>query len=203
MKGRTRGLHTAAERSGIFGHLLRGGASRDGYALLLRNLMPVYEEMERGLDQHRDSAGVRHIASPEIHRAAALRSDLESLCQRPQSKALPLLAATKRYVRRIAAAAGGDGSRLIAHAYVRYLGDINGGQILKRRLCRTLGLGAGALAFYDFPKLADLESFKLAYRRAFDIAASEISDVDAVIEESADVFQLNIDLSQAVLAAAE
>jgi heme oxygenase len=35
-------------------------------------------------------------------------------------------------------AAEGDGTRLIAHAYTRYLGDLSGGQILQRLLARSL-----------------------------------------------------------------
>ena len=50
---RTRNLHLEAERSGIIRELLRGNASRNGYILLLRNLLPAYQAMEQGLARHR------------------------------------------------------------------------------------------------------------------------------------------------------
>ena len=48
-----------------------------------------------------------------------------------------------------------DAPRLIAHAYVRYLGDLSGGRIVGRILARSPGLGPEALSFYDFPGIAD------------------------------------------------
>jgi len=47
-----RAIHAQAERSGIVSDVLRGRATRFGYALLLRNLLPASQEMERGLDRH-------------------------------------------------------------------------------------------------------------------------------------------------------
>jgi len=97
-----------------------------------------------------------------------------------------------------ARAAAGDGSRLIAHAYIRYLGDLYGGQILRRILARSLGLGAPSLSFYDFPAIADAEAFKAGYRAALDQAALEIEDCAGVVEEAALAFELNIAVSMAV-----
>ena len=54
---RTKTLHVEAERTGIIRDLLRGEASREGYVLLLRNLLPAYQAMERGLERHRGSPG--------------------------------------------------------------------------------------------------------------------------------------------------
>ena len=52
---RTKTLHVEAERTGIIRDLLRGEASREGYILLLRNLLPAYLAMEHGLERHRRS----------------------------------------------------------------------------------------------------------------------------------------------------
>ncbi len=56
---RTKALHVEAERTGIIRDLLRAEASRDGYILLLRNLLPAYRAMEQGLERHRGSSGHR------------------------------------------------------------------------------------------------------------------------------------------------
>jgi len=50
---RTKALHVEAERTGIIRDLLRGEATREGYVLLLRNLLPAYRAMEQGLVRHR------------------------------------------------------------------------------------------------------------------------------------------------------
>ncbi len=200
LRERTRSLHVRAEKSGIFHALLRGHGSRSGYALLLRNLLPVYEELEAGLESHRADPALTAVADPAVYRAPALLSDLDGLCGASWRGRLPLLPAARGYARRVAEARAGRGIRLLAHAYTRYLGDLNGGRVLRCRLQRSLGLGSGALAFYAYPGIDDLDSFKCRYRSAFD--AAPVDDRDEIGAEACAAFQLNIALSEAVQRAA-
>jgi heme oxygenase (biliverdin-producing, ferredoxin) len=195
---RTRTLHVEAERTGIIGDLLRGNASRDGYVLLLRNLLPAYQAMERGLARHRKTAGLGALANYRLDRAPAIEADLSALCGKAWQRDVPLLPAGDNYARHITEAAQGNGARLIAHAYTRYLGDLSGGQILQRLLTRSLELWPDQLSFYDFPRHADLTALKTGYREALDRAGSLVRDPAAVVEEGALAFTLNIELSCAV-----
>lgn len=111
---------------------------------------------------------------------------------------MPLLPAGRRYCQQIVEAAAGQGERLVAHAYTRYLGDLNGGQVIKRLLVRTLGVEPDGLSFYEFSAIRDLDHARRAFRSAIDRSAYEMSDTDAVIEEAAVAFELNIDLSNSV-----
>jgi heme oxygenase len=198
---RTKMLHVEAERTGIIRDLLRGEASREGYVLLLRNLLPAYQAMERGLERHRRSPALGVLANYRLNRAAAIQSDLIALCGKRWSRNLPLLAAGQAYACRVAKVAEGDGARLIAHAYTRYLGDLSGGLILQRLLARSLELRPSELSFYDFPRFSDLDALKSDYRRMLDRAGTLVHDGDAVVEEGAVAFALNIDLSCAVQSA--
>lgn len=198
---RTKSLHVEAERTGIIGDLLRGSASRDGYVLLLRNLLPAYQAMERGLARHRKTPGLGALANYRLDRAPAIEADLGALCGKSWQRDIPLLPAGDNYARRITEAAEGNGARLIAHAYTRYLGDLSGGQILQRLLTRSLELWPDQLSFYDFPRHADLTALKAGYREALDRAGSQVRDSAAVVEEGALAFTLNIELSCAVKAA--
>lgn len=200
LRDRTRYLHVQAERSGIIAVLLRGGGSQYGYALLLRNLLPVYRRLEEGLERHRNQVAVAPLAQPALYRVAAIEHDLTALCHGDWCQSLPLLEPGERYARRIAEAAKGDGSKLLAHAYVRYLGDLNGGRIVRRRLCETLGLASSALSFYDYPEIADVEEFKRNYRGGLN-AANGLVGLDAVLAEAEAAFRLNVELSEAVLGA--
>ena len=195
---RTKALHLEAERTGIIRDLLRGEASRDDYALLLRNLLPAYQAMEHGLEHHRGSAILKTLANYRLDRAPAIESDLAALCGTRWSHDIPLLPAGEIYASRITQAAKGNGAKLIAHAYTRYLGDLSGGQILQRLLARTLELRPTELSFYDFPGLSDLDALKADYRKALDQAGALAGDPDAVVEEGAVAFLLNIDLSCAI-----
>lgn len=48
---------------------------------------------------------------------------------------------------------------MLAHAYVRYLGDLSGGQFIRRRIAKAYGLEDSAgVSFYDFKKLGSNES---------------------------------------------
>jgi len=197
---RTKSLHVEAERTGIIRDLLRGEASREGYVSLLRNLFPVYQAMEQGLERHRRSLMLGILANYGFDRAAAIESDLVALCGGRWRHDVPTLVAGEIYAGRIAKAAEGDGAGLIAHAYTRYLGDLSGGQILRRLLARSLGLRPSDLSFYDFPRFSDLDALKADYRQALDQAGALAVDPRAVVEEAAVAFALNIDLSRAVQA---
>lgn len=195
---RTKALHVEAERTGIIRSLLRGEGSRAAYILLLRNLLPVYQAMEDGLERHIGSAGLQLLSRYRLRRAGAIESDLVALCGEGWGENVPLLPAGERYASRVAHAADGDGMRLIAHAYTRYLGDLSGGQILQRLLARSPGLRPSELTFYDFPDHYDLAALKADYRGALEQAGTLAADPQSVVEEGAIAFSMNIDLSCAV-----
>ena len=196
LRQRTRDLHTQAERSGIIADILHGRATRDGYVLLLQNLLPVYQTLEQQLTRLVWSPLVEPFIRPELARAGLIENDLQFLSA--QMSAASVLPAAVQYVNAIVQASEGDGSRLIAHAYARYLGDLSGGQIVKRLLARSLDLPPAALTFYDFPAISDIAIFKSEYRAAIDRAGDESGDFDAIVEEGVLAFQLNIDLSIAL-----
>ncbi len=198
LRERTKQLHLQAEKSGIIADMLRGRIDRHGYVLLLRNLLPAYEQLEAGLLQNRHQPGVRLIALPELFRSPALESDIRAIAGTGWQQDLPLLPAARRYADSIAESAKEGGARLVAHAYTRYLGDLSGGQILKRVLGKALDLGADALRFYDFPQIPDLAAGKASLREKIDLSGSEIKNPQAVIEESLSAFKHNIKLSIAV-----
>lgn len=195
LPARTRQLHWQAERTGFVADLIRGRGSRPGYLLYLRNLLPAYGALEHGLQ----GAGpkIRWFARPELARLPALEADLLALAG-PEWAALPVLSEGRRYQARVAEAAAGDGTRLLAHAYVRYLGDLSGGRILRKVLARSLALPPEALRLYDFPGIPDVEPFKARFRAALDRAGRDVADVAQVLAEADAAFQLNIELSEAV-----
>ncbi len=199
---RTKALHTEAERSGIVVDILKGEASREDYILFLRNLLPAYRELEAGLERHAGSVLLGELESYRLDRASAIEADLETLSGPGWATRVPVLPAAEAYAAKIADATDGDGSRLIAHAYTRYLGDLNGGQILSRLLAKALDLKPNELSFYDFSKFSDPVALKTDYRLAIDRAGDTATDLPAVIEEGALAFALNIALSEAVQQAA-
>jgi len=200
LRERTSALHTEAERSGVINDILRQKADRRSYALLLRNLLPAYEKMEQALERQHGSATLRVFAQPALRRAERIAADLEALSGADWICSLPLLTAGELYAARVQAAGEGDGSRLLAHAYVRYFGDLSGGQVLKRLLGKSLKLGPQSLSFYDFPGISDLKAVKDDMRDAIDQSGAGSVDVEPIILEGIRAFEHNIEVSHAVQA---
>lgn len=197
LRVRTADLHRRAERAGIVRRILRGEATLDGYTLYLRNLLPVYRALEMSLVRSRAHSAVAVIFDSRLERRASLEADLETL----GGSGLPLLPSAATYASRIEGLVDRAPALLVAHAYARYLGDLNGGQVMQRLLERTLGLGPDRLSFYDFEALPDLELARSAYRAAVDRAGGMLADHGAVVEEAATAFALNIELAIEVEAA--
>lgn len=167
LRDSTRDLHAEAERSGIMATLLRGSIDRDGYAALLRNLHPLYAALERGLEAGGDGAALAPLRLPGLWRTAALADDLALLAGRDWAQQLPLLPATHEYVQRLHGLADSGSPALAAHAYVRYLGDLNGGRVLRRLVAGGLGLqGEDGLRFYAFGDPATVLSLRTTLRAA-------------------------------------
>jgi heme oxygenase len=199
MRAATRALHAEAERAGFVRELLAGRATRSGYALWLRNLWPTYDALERALAAAPAGSPLAALADPRVLRAAALEQDLAVLAGAQWRGTLAALPAADAYAHRIEDAAQTSIARLAAHAYVRYLGDLNGGRVLRRVVAGTLGLDDAALRFYAFD--ADPAELEGSYRAALGCAAAEERDPGAAAQEAAVAFRLNIELAEAVLAA--
>lgn len=190
---RTRHLHSQAERSGIVAAILAGSATRSGYALYLRNLLPAYQAMEQALQRRRAEPGIAGLAQEPLFRAAGIAADLEDLAGRDWRFALPLLGSGERYGARIAAVA--DDPRLIAHVYTRYLGDLNRGRVLRAQLLRGFGPDF-PMRFMALPAMPDAAAFS----QALNAAGERVVDTDAIVQEAAMAFELSIAISTEVAA---
>ncbi len=178
--------------------MLHRRLKRDDYLRFIRDLHAVYAAMERSLDRTRAHPVLAPLRFPELDRAQSLADDLTALHGPDWSTALKPSAAASAYVNRINAAETDHPERLAAHAYVRYLGDLSGGQMLKKLIGESLSLDSGTgLAFYEFPGIPDANAFKQNYRALLDALPLSPEAADGVIAEARDAFLLNMDLAQA------
>jgi heme oxygenase len=193
----TRRLHAVAERSGIIADILQRKCNRVGYALLLRNLLPAYERLEAELFDRRAHPILGVFAHRSLRRSDRLRTDLRNIEGEDWERSLPLLKSGVAYAAGIAQAAAGDGLRLVSHAYVRYLGDLSGGQVLKKLLGKSLSLPAAALTVYEFPDM-QTQSLKAKLRDALDCAGRVTDDPHMLVIEAMTAFEHNIGVSSEV-----
>jgi heme oxygenase len=199
LRRETRQLHAEVERAGIMRPLLRGELGRPGYCGLLRNLHEIYCALEGALRRHATKPDVAPIVLPELFRTDALREDLAVLHGEHWPRLLPV-PATRRYVARLHEIEHGDAALLVAHAYVRYLGDLSGGVIVRGIVAGSLGLGSGpGLRFYDFGGEHGARQLAERLRRGIDAACSAAS-IDAVVAEAQDAFRLHARLFEELAA---
>ena len=182
LRADTRGLHIQAERSPFMQALLRGRLQRAAYAELLHELLAIYQALEPALRRHAAHPALAPFDLAPLARASALQEDLDWLApRRPGAHQQPT---SERYVRRLHELDAHLPETLLAHAYVRYMGDLSGGQMLRGIVARGLGdLPAGrGLAFYDFGDAAVTAALKAGFRSALDQAP--IADLDGLVAEA-------------------
>lgn len=164
LRSATRDLHAEAERAGVMGELIRGRLPLPGYVALLRNLHALYQALE-----------ARELPVPALNRTDALSTDLDVLEGPCWRHGAPLATATSEYIERVRAAGP---PALAAHAYVRYLGDLHGGQILAAVVRKSFGLPAGlGTAFYEFGPEAAVRTLRSRLREALvalDLGVTEL-----------------------------
>lgn len=189
----TAALHREAERAGLMGELLRGRISRGGYSALLRNLHALYQSLEAHLIRHAGDPALAGVWLPELAREAALASDLATLHGARWEREIEVQPAMMRYVARLDEVAQATPRLLLAHAYVRYLGDLSGGQIVRRVIASSLALvGDAGQAFYRFSEAPERLAARL--RAALDAIELLPQERARLVDEARLAFGLHIAL---------
>jgi heme oxygenase len=192
LKDATRELHQVAERAGGMSALLRGRFDRAQYCLLLRNLHALYAALEAALDRHATLPQVAPVRVPVLYRTAALAADLRDLHGAGWST-LPVAVAMASYVAHLEDVARTRPPLLAAHAYVRYMGDLSGGQILRDVVRRALDLRDGAgTAFYTFTGSGDGREIKERFRAALDGMPVDDALAQEIVGEARDAFSRHV-----------
>jgi heme oxygenase len=197
LKAETRELHAAAERSGVMALMLQDRLPVAGYVALLQALRTVYQSLEDGLQRHAAHPLLAPLRLPGLARTAAIEADLAALCAAGQVTDRDVPALAGRYAQALRELADGPRAWLLgAHAYVRYLGDLHGGQILRERARRLLGAhGDAALNFYDFGDPPRVERLIGEFRSGLAaIGRLDPRAIDALVREAQDGFAWHVRL---------
>lgn len=184
--------HQHAEHSSFMQDLLAGRLGVDRYADLVAQhhfAYEVLEEVERSVAD--DPVGAAFV-EPALHRGEALRSDLTALLGPDWADQVSPTPETLAYCERMRAVATGWAGGFVAHQYVRYLGDLSGGQVIRRIVDRTYGFeGSAGTSFYVFDELGDLKAFKEGYRQRLDAAAWSTVERERIVGEVLEAYRHN------------
>lgn len=182
------------------------------------NLWHIYDTLERCLERHATHPALEPTHNPILlARASSLAADISFLLNVEESawKSHPmhvaLMAQRPRnlsaYVQRIQELGdSSDPSPLLAHSYVRYLGDLSGGQTVRHILAKAYDLDEAAgsgISFYAFKELrssnaasqGEMKRIKGWFREGVNTAGNlGVETKASIIEEAKTAFDLNANL---------
>ena len=125
--------------------MMSGKISNEQYSIYLKQQFECYNALENRFQNIGQS--ISNI--PEnLKRADSIMNDLKEL--RSDISIIPIFKSTKKYIDYILNKCPEE--LLYAHVYVRYLGDLKGGQMIAKRI-------PGSGQYYKFKNPEELESF--------------------------------------------
>lgn len=190
-------VHKSAERCGFVKSLFHGTCSNKDYLQYLLSLQSIYAALEQGLKDNSSHADVAPIFFEQLFRSQALKSDIVIWQAKEAAELRPKVrTAAQAYADRVRALANSMPALLVGHAYVRYLGDLSGGQALAEALVRN-GHTSG-LEFYRFENVEPME-MKNTFREALDkIGGQSPALAIPICEEAELAFHLTSSLFTAI-----
>ena len=193
----TKKSHTMAENVGFVKCFLKGVVEKNSYRKLVANLYFVYSAMEEEMERLHQHPIVAKIYYPELNRRQSLEKDLYFYYGSNWRKEIALSSAGEAYVERIREVAASQPELLVSHSYTRYLGDLSGGQILKKIAQRAMNLSdGGGTSFYEFKDISDEKAFKNKYRQAMNDLPIEPEAADRIVDEANAAFGMNMKMFQ-------
>jgi len=190
LRARTADAHRAAEHSEFVSRFVRGRLDLPLHVRHMLALHAVYATLEEALECRRDDPRLGAFSLPQLWRRLPIERDLEFL-RGPAWRTERLVPAATAYAKRLREIDATEPIRLVSHSYVRYLGDLSGGQVLRRLAAEQLDLDGDGLRFYEFPAIPDPPAFKAEYRRRLDALELTDGEREAVVEEARTAFNLN------------
>lgn len=198
----TKQSHTMAENTAYMKCFLKGIVEREPFRKLIANLYFVYSTLEAELLRHRHHPVVGLIYFPELNRKASLEKDLAFYYGDNWQEQIAPTEAGKVYVDRLKEVSNSDPALLVAHSYVRYMGDLSGGQALKNIVRSALNLppdrGTNFHQFDAFPSVEARRGFKGRYRDALNSLPVDNELIEKIVAEANTAFALNRDVMHAL-----
>lgn len=189
--------HSMAENVSFVKSFLGGVVDKNSYRKLVANLYFVYLAIEEEMLANKLHPAIQPIYFPVLNRQVSLEQDLCYYYGDDWKNQIAASEATQVYVRRIHEVGLNQPELLVAHAYTRYMGDLSGGQILKKIAQNAMQLKDNeGTAFYNFDSIKDDNEFKATYRSQLDIVPVSQNQVSDIIAEANIAFTLNMKMFQ-------
>lgn len=197
LRASTAEVHKLAEQRPFMQAFFGGILPLDAYVGWLARQWHLYRTLEAGLDALPPACAEQGLVPSALHRTRRIEADLDHLAGAAWRDEDHLTPATRRYVERIAAAQAFPAG-LVAHAWLRYLGNVGGRDVLRRLVAASIGAdeqGEDGLRVTDYSAVGEIRPFFAEFHAGLDaLPLSEEERTRAVAEAEAG-FRLNIALT--------
>ena len=195
LRERTWSSHGDSEGASFMKDLMTGKGTREDYIALVAQHFFIYEAIEAAAERFADNTVAAPFISPQLTRLNAIEDDLAFLIGSDWRDQISPLPTTVAYVNRVnEIAAEGWVGGFIAHHYTRYLGDLSGGQAIRRLMQRQFGFETNGVGFYFFDQIASPKEFKETYRDELDAVEWDDAERTRVIDEVLEAYRFNTEL---------
>lgn len=196
LKSHTAAAHMAAEDSAFVADLMAGNLDAAALVSLLDQSLIIYRALEKALASHVDHPQLGAFIDGKLARVAALEADMayhhgEDWAEQLADGRIAILPATQAYADALTTMGRESIEFLLAHHYVRYMGDLSGGLIIQRMVQRHYNIAEEGLNFYAFTEIAKPKPYKDRYRELLDTTDFSRSQKDAILDFAAESFELN------------
>lgn len=195
LRTETSDAHADAEGSAFIEQLMGGAACQHAFAALVAQQLVIYRALEDVLyGEYADHPIVAPMLDHRLDRVAALELDMTHLFGADHdvqlaSGQIRICPATVAYADLLR----NDHSPevVLANHYVRYLGDLSGGQAIAKLVERNYAIAPEALHFYRFAEIPKPKPYKDAYRQRLDRLTLSETTRRRVIDAATQSFELN------------
>lgn len=195
LRAGTQHSHTLAENTAFMKCFLKGVVEWEPFRKLTANLYFVYRTLEAEMARHRQHPVVGPLLFAELARTPKLEQDLAFYYGADWRSQIHPSPKGQAYVAHLQDLSATDPSLLVAHAYVRYMGDLSGGQSLRNITRSALSLppdqGTGLHEFDQLPTVESRRQFKQRYRDTLNALPLTDDQIEAIVAEANLAFALN------------
>ena len=195
LKSHTASAHEHAEQAGFVTELLAGRMEASQVAAMLLQNYVIYRALESALEVNADPR-LAPFSDPALMRVPALQKDLavhygDDWERKLAAGQLHVTPGAKAYADELHELGPGSTTYLMAHHYVRYLGDLSGGQIISALVQRHYGINPEGLNFYAFDSIGKIKPYKDSYRRHLDEAEFSDTEKQEILHHAETAFETN------------
>lgn len=194
LREQTKELHLAAEQTEFMKQMFIGGLPLSKYLEYLMSLEKIYSVLEYEIRDSIDSDIILSVFDTRLERSALISKDIKAIARKHVLKR-STIDIINEYVKYIKSS---NEVELLAHHYIRYLGDLSGGQMISKLLQRSYSFSDNQTLFYKFD--LDAKQYREEYKtRLNDIVVSDES-ANIFINAVNNIYKITIRLLDSIMA---